>query len=351
MTVRTDDGVREASDLVWQDEMLRKVSRTFALVIPQLPPALRYVVGNAYLLCRIADTLEDDPELAAEVKRDCLAWFLRIVSGDEESDRFSDRVGPRLSAEAPAAERDLVADTPRVMRINGRFTATQRDIVARCVRTMSRGMSEFRRQSSLSGLKDLHALDRYCYFVAGVVGEMLTELFCDYSNEIERHRETMMELAVSFGQGLQMTNILQDIWEDRRRGECWLPRDMFERAGCDLLQVAPADRFNPAFKKVLDDLIATAQMHLGRALAYVLLLPGHEAGLRRFCLWALGMAVLTLRRIHSLDGFSSRQQVRISRRSVKAVIVVTSVLVRRDFALKVLFKWLTRNPKPSIARA
>ena len=57
------------------------------------------------------------------------------------------------------------------------------------------------------------------------------------------------------------------------------------------------------------------------------------------------------RLIHSLDGFSSRQQVRISRRSVKAVIVVTSVLVRRDFALKVLFKWLTRNPKPSIARA
>ncbi len=343
MAQRTNDDADEASDLVWQAAMLDEVSRTFALVIPELPPKLRDVIGNAYLLCRIADTLEDDPELSAEAKRDSLAWLLRIVSGDDESERFSDYVRPLLSTKAPAAERALVVDTPRVMRINGRFTASQRDIVARCVCTMSRGMSEFRQHQDPAGLKDLHALDRYCYFVAGVVGEMITELFCDYSDEIDCHRQAMMELAVSFGQGLQMTNILQDIWEDRKRGECWLPRDMFEEAGCDLRTAEPEDRFSPAFKKVMDDLIAIANMHLGRALAYVLLLPRHETGLRRFCLWSLGMAVLTLRRIHAREGFSSRRQVRISRRSVKAVVVVTSLLVRRDFALRMLFKWLTRS--------
>ena len=34
------------------------MSRTFALTIPQLPAALRDVVGNAYLLCRIADGID-----------------------------------------------------------------------------------------------------------------------------------------------------------------------------------------------------------------------------------------------------------------------------------------------------
>ncbi|MGH8145359.1 MAG: squalene/phytoene synthase family protein [Rhodanobacteraceae bacterium] len=38
-----------------QNRILSAVSRTFALTIPQLDPALRNVIANAYLLCRIAD--------------------------------------------------------------------------------------------------------------------------------------------------------------------------------------------------------------------------------------------------------------------------------------------------------
>ena len=53
------------SDEVYQDRILPYVSRTFALTIPQLPPALRTAVTNAYLLCRIADTIEDEPALSA----------------------------------------------------------------------------------------------------------------------------------------------------------------------------------------------------------------------------------------------------------------------------------------------
>ena len=31
-----------------------------------------------------------------------------------------------------------------------------------------------------------------------------------------------------------MTNILKDFWEDRDRGVCWMPHDLFARAGVDL---------------------------------------------------------------------------------------------------------------------
>ena len=44
----------------------------------------------------------------------------------------------------------------------------------------------------------------------------------------------MLRLAVSFGQGLQMTNILKDIWDDRQSGACWLPRSVFARGTMDL---------------------------------------------------------------------------------------------------------------------
>ena len=48
-----------SSDEVYQDQILPHVSRTFALTIPQLPADLRTAVTCAYLLCRIADTIED----------------------------------------------------------------------------------------------------------------------------------------------------------------------------------------------------------------------------------------------------------------------------------------------------
>jgi len=55
------------ADEDYQNGILPHVSRTFALTIPQLPPALRTPVTNAYLLCRIADTIEDEiePSVAA----------------------------------------------------------------------------------------------------------------------------------------------------------------------------------------------------------------------------------------------------------------------------------------------
>ena len=111
---------------------------------------------------------------------------------------------------------------------------------------MSRGMAEFQRNATADGLDDLAQLDRYCYHVAGVVGEMLTELFCDYSSEIGERREELHALSVSFGQGLQMTNILKDVWEDHRRGACWLPRDIFRSAGFELRSLS-AGQTDPGF--------------------------------------------------------------------------------------------------------
>ncbi|NIO43335.1 MAG: squalene/phytoene synthase family protein, partial [Burkholderiales bacterium] len=106
-----------------------------------------------------------------------------------------------------------------------------------------------------------------------------------------------MKLAVSFGQGLQMTNILKDIWEDRTRGACWLPQDVFKQSRFDLKDLSK-DQHDRSFGEGLEKLIGIARAHLRNALSYTLLIPGSEKGIRRFCLWALGMAVLTLRKIN-----------------------------------------------------
>ncbi len=320
-------------DRAYQDRILQGVSRTFALTIPILPAGLREVVGNAYLLCRIADTVEDDAGLSAAQQREYSERFVGVVEGTESAERFSRDLHPRLAAHTLAAERDLIWNTPAVIRITHGFNANQRRALGRCVRIMARGMADYQTRETLDGLPDLPAMDEYCYFVAGVVGEMLTELFCDYSTAIAAHRERLMALAVSFGQGLQMTNILKDIWEDRRHGACWLPRDLFLRKGVCLRELEPGAG-PPGFSEGLSELIGIARLHLDDALAYTLLIPARETGIRRFCLWAIGMAFLTLRKINRHRDFTTGREVKIRRRSVWATMCIGNVLAGHDRLLR-----------------
>lgn len=330
------------ADQAYQEEILQGVSRTFALTIPQLPDPLYRVVGNAYLLCRIVDTIEDHKTLAAEDKREFAEQFPAVVAGIETASEFAKALQPLLLKETSHAERDLVANTATVIRITHSFNPRQRAALSRCVKIMAEGMAQYQQAETLNGLEDLADMDSYCYYVAGVVGEMLTELFCDYSEEINRHQTELLQLAVSFGQGLQMTNILKDIWEDHQRGACWLPRDIFRRYNVDLRELAPGIKME-GFSEGLSYLIGVAGAHLANALRYTLMIPRHEKGIRRFCLWTLGMAVLTLRKINAHRDFSSGEEVKISRRSVKATVLLTNLWVSNDKLLNLLFNLAERR--------
>ena len=324
-----------AADADFQDRILQGVSRTFALTIPTLPPPLYLAVANAYLLCRIADTIEDDADFSVEQKRDFSQQFVDILRGHGDIDSFR-AIAENLAAHALPAERELLANTDAVVRITHSLNENQQSALIRCVRTMADGMMYYQGQETLDGLSDQAAMDRYCYYVAGVVGEMLTELFCDYVPELSSNKPHTMRLAVSFGQGLQMTNILKDIWDDRARGACWLPRDVFAARGITLSHIEPGQG-GEDFADAMGQLISIAHGHVQNALEYTLAIPRREAGIRKFCLWALGMAVLTLRKINANRNYTDGNQVKISRRSVKATVASTNLFVRSNVGLKTLF--------------
>jgi len=328
-------------NLAYQEAILQDVSRTFALTIPQLPPPLCRVVGNAYLLCRIADTIEDSTALTIEQKGYFSHLFADAVGGGAPTDAFAEGLAPLLDTSSSDAERDLIRHTPGILHVTQSFGPIERAALERCVRIMAGGMEVFQEGNFTHGLRDIAHLDAYCYHVAGVVGEMLTDLFCAYSPAIEPDRDRLSELAVSFGQGLQMVNILKDIWDDKARNVCWLPQTVFDPYGFDLARLSP-DNHGEAFERGLGDLIGIARGHLENALHYVLLIPRSETGIRSFCLLALGMAVLTLRNINGHRNFTSGQEVKISRRSVYATVAVTRLCRRSNRALKFIFDQLAK---------
>src|SRR5580704_5809899 len=114
------------SDAAYQDHILPHVSRTFALTIPQLPPGLRTAVTSAYLLCRIADTVEDEPALSAADTLAFLQRFTAVVSGREEAALLARELEQRLTDRTLPAERDLVRNMERVLRMTARLHDQQR---------------------------------------------------------------------------------------------------------------------------------------------------------------------------------------------------------------------------------
>src|SRR5258706_10053516 len=101
-----------ASDRAFCRATLPRVSRTFALCIRFLPPGVEYAVLVSYLLCRIADTIEDSVRLSGEEKQRLLAHFSRCL----------DEAGPdaeplRVAFAVPGGDDEqLAAQADRVLR-------------------------------------------------------------------------------------------------------------------------------------------------------------------------------------------------------------------------------------------
>lgn len=332
----------QAERAFFQGEILARVSRTFALTIPQLPVELSPAVTNAYLILRLADTIEDEPALSLEQIGFYERSLLAVVAGQGDAQLLSDELGALLSVKTLKAEHDLLESLAWVMEANSQLSPLQRDAIVDCLTVMGKGMSEFRRDLSLKGLATRHDLDRYCYCAAGVVGEMLTTFFIDYEPALASQRALLSRLSVSFGAALQLTNILKDQWEDRQQGICWLPQDLFAEHSVELSALQAGQR-SPGFDRALCELMGTAHAHLQRALEYALLIPVKHDGIRRFLLWTIGLTLLTLRKIHARPGFSSEPEVRISRSQVALMMRLTRASQRSNTGLRLLFKLAARR--------
>ncbi|KAF3981713.1 MAG: phytoene/squalene synthase family protein [Methylococcales symbiont of Hymedesmia sp. n. MRB-2018] len=342
MDINYPESLLSLPDNEFQAILLEGVSRTFALTIPQLPNKLYPAVANAYLLCRIVDTIEDEVSLNTQQKEYFCSAFIDIVKTGNNADAFAKELAPLLSEQTIPAEHSLIQLTDRVITITHSFASEQIEALSCCVETMAKGMPTFQALDLSAGLNTMADMDNYCYYVAGCVGEMLAKLFCHYSADINIHKAELLTLSTSFGQGLQMTNILKDIWDDAQRGVCWLPQDIFTETGFDLKNLT-AETNDENFRLGLAHLISIAQQHLHNALKYTQLLPSNETGIRNFCLWALGMAVLTLNNIKKNLDFNHSDQVKITRKDVKKTILASKLTARSNILLSLLFNLTSRN--------
>ncbi|HKS07765.1 MAG TPA: phytoene/squalene synthase family protein [Gemmatimonadaceae bacterium] len=342
-TVITDNPVRAARSVRDAEEfcerLLPRVSRTFAISIRLLPGELGRSVLCAYLLCRVADTIEDEHNRSAGDKARLLDAMLVAFSGVAEANAFQAQCA---NVTGDPAHAELVHGAADVFTLWRDLPERSREHVRRWVDEMVRGMRKIV-LAHPSGVR-LQTLDdyrEYCYYVAGTVGYMLTDLWREHSPPVtERVYDALKLKARAFGEALQTVNILKDVAVDaERENNIYIPEQLLRAHGSSHATIlSPAHE--TANHAALATLIQLAWKNLDDARDYLLLVPRRAFAVRLFCVLPLLYAYATLRELtKSRAMLRSGGNVKISRREVRTLMFAGMALACSNSGIA----WLVRR--------
>lgn len=217
--------------------MLKETSRTFYIPITFLQKELKSAVASAYLVFRAIDEIEDDEQLSNDVKHDILMQVSELFKEPFDNEAYMRILGENKT------------QLPEVsIRLEEWLQACPKEalpIVMGAANEMAYGMAEWSKKNW--DIQTREDLDDYTYYVAGLVGVMLSDLWALYADE-----KTDRELAIGYGRGLQAVNILRNEEEDLdERGvsfvpEGWNRQDLFDYANENL---AKADEYMTSLTK------------------------------------------------------------------------------------------------------
>ncbi len=306
---------------------LERVSRSFALGISRLSLPLRASVGLGYLICRLLDTVED----------------ARWTSGSDqmrafkEFETFISRASPFSSADRAravdwsglfpsgisAGERLLIDAAADVFAEFTNLNTGERAALLDPVLSMCRGMVHFTEETRQTGklrLATLEDVNVYCFFVAGVVGELLTGLINELIKEEMRPigLDSVWSLATHFGLFLQKVNVLKDQWGDEQEGRFLVP-----------------DR---------DALFRSLHENSKGAFDYLRSIPVARKDYRLFCAWALFLGLASVPSIRLSK--AGQEPAKLSRFQALALAAKIELAIVDDSMLEDIFAELESEAWP-----
>ncbi len=269
-------------------QSLRDVSRTFALSIEQLPAGLRNSITIAYLLFRVSDALEDQPEMPAREKSSLLRLWVDILEGRQPVQRLATALSGLDAADPEMHVAQSAGDI--LQALHALPEEVEQAILQRLARS-SLGMARWQDHGPYVENED--ALDDYMHQVAGRVGYLLTDIFAWYSPIVRERKSMLMPLSRECGLALQTVNIIRGMRKDYERGWVYVPQSYYERVGLTRNSMFDPQNFDQSLQ-VVELLAQKAERHLWGGMEYVIHLPRRLHSVRLACMWPVYFAVGTL---------------------------------------------------------
>ncbi|MBO0600278.1 phytoene/squalene synthase family protein [Sporosarcina sp. E16_3] len=252
--------------------VLKLTSRTFYIPIKLLNPMLRKTVGSAYLCMRAIDEIEDHEDLLSETKQHLLRSTSKLLQTKFDNIAYQQLLKPyeNILPEVTLRLGDWLSVCPENII----------DKVKESTSIMADGMARWVEKDWV--VKTKEDLDEYTYYVAGLVGIMLSDIWELYDGTV-----TDRDLAIGYGRGLQAVNMLRNQDEDADRGVRFIP-DGWDR----------------------NDMFAYATMNLNKADEYLKSID--TKNIQLFCKIPLALAKRTLTTLKNGNEKMSRAEVEIT---------------------------------------
>jgi farnesyl-diphosphate farnesyltransferase len=175
-----------ANSMKFSKEILKEVSRSFALTIPMLDKEIKDEVLLTYLQDRILDNFEDEINPADfEFQKKMMDKVSRIFS-PEEYDRSTDFriIKGKSSLIENESLQKLNKNIEKIYDVYKNFDPKVKQISHKWLVEMNDGMQKYLDKK----VETFAELDEYCYYVAGTVGGFLTELII-YKKDLKGERK------------------------------------------------------------------------------------------------------------------------------------------------------------------
>jgi farnesyl-diphosphate farnesyltransferase len=241
-------------------------------------------VALFYLVLRALDTVEDDMSFDATEKAEVLRHFHEKLYTP----------GWTFTRCGEGFEKTLLVEFDRVIDAFLDLKPEYQSVVQDITQRMGEGMAEFLN-------KKVHSMqdwDRYCYYVAGLVGIGLSKLFSASGLEEEWFGKAE-EMANSMGLFLQKTNIVRDYLEDINDNRIFWPAATWTKYASKLEDFKDPQNAKNAVH-CLNDLITNALQHLPDCLEYMARLKDQRNF--SFCAIPQIMAIGTLAQCYNNHG-------------------------------------------------
>jgi farnesyl-diphosphate farnesyltransferase len=322
-----------------QYEMLRKVSRTFALSIEQLPQILRDSITASYLLLRVSDCLEDHGTMPPERKAELLRLWAKVLSETVSPETLINNIAD-LEDDDPEVYVAQHAD--QVIELVHKLPPDIQHAIIKHVNRTSMGMAWWQEHGPY--VENEAALDDYMHQVAGRVGYLLTDIFAWYSPIIRERKNQLMPLARQYGLALQTVNVIRGMRKDYERGWVFVPRTFYEGVGLTRDSLFAPENMDKAMQ-VVDMLANKAENHLWHGMSFITAFPRHQHRIRLACMWPLFFAVRTLA-ISRNNANVLLDEAKMGRWQVKKIMRDTRFFGWSNHWLVRYYKYLARPPQP-----
>jgi farnesyl-diphosphate farnesyltransferase len=319
---------------------MKGVSRSFSLVAPEVDSPLDDYLAEAYLICRVVDNIEDSHQ-PFRWQQDRFAEFAQLLADPGQAptilarwDRLTWNGLSSVEVEMMSRKKGLIlwqiyANTPELYRAPIRYWAGE----------MARGMERsgnpysddfFVNHGNVRLPIRESDYDLYCFYVAGTVGRMITELAVIFYEIEEKAARIMTGGSDACGRALQKTNIVKDFAVDLRRGVSYLPVEWQQEIDFAALHLSgvPAQWKKKVLLNVVRELEASVD--------YVLALPQTAVGYRKagllMMLPAFETILLAARRLERL--FTPDHSLKISRAQMGRCVLLARKMAADDHAIR-----------------